>query len=284
MNITENIILAPYTVFNIGGPADFFCEVKNKEELVEVLDWARDNKTPFFIMGAGSNLLVSDDGFRGLAIKMSSQNIDLLGENKIFVAAGVSMARAVNFSIEKGFGGFEWGVGIPGTVGGAVFGNAGCFGGEMKDAVDSVSILERKIFELPNDACEFAYRHSVFKRHPEWIILGATLNFFPGDKEKSRAKVLEYTKKRTASQDIGEKCAGCIFKNPKQDLAAGYLIDKVGLKGAKIGGAMVSGKHANYIVNTGGATARDVKELIMVIKDEVKKVNGILMEEEIRII
>ena len=109
-------------------------------------------------------------------------------------------------------------------------------------------------------------------------------NFFPGDKEKSRAKVLEYTKKRTASQDIGEKCAGCIFKNPKQDLAAGYLIDKVGLKGAKIGGAMVSGKHANYIVNTGGATARDVKELIMVIKDEVKKVNGILMEEEIRII
>ena len=284
MNITENIILAPYTVFNIGGPADFFCEVKNKEELVEVLDWARGNKSPFFIIGAGSNLLVSDEGFRGLAIKMSSQNIDLLGENKIFVAAGVSMARAVNFSIEKGFGGFEWGVGIPGTVGGAVFGNAGCFGGEMKDAVDSVSILERKIFELPNDACEFAYRHSVFKRHPEWIILGATLNFFPGDKEKSRAKVLEYTKKRTASQDIGEKCAGCIFKNPKQDLAAGYLIDKVGLKGAKIGGAMVSGKHANYIVNTGGATARDVKELIMVIKDEVKKVNGILMEEEIRII
>src|SRR3989344_3663842 len=112
MNIKENILLAPYTVFNIGGPADFFCEVKNKEELVEVLDWARDNKTPFFIMGAGSNLLVSDDGFRGLAIKMSSQNIDLLGENKIFVAAGVSMGRAVIFSKKKGFGGFEGGVGI----------------------------------------------------------------------------------------------------------------------------------------------------------------------------
>src|SRR3989344_4357819 len=131
MNIKENILLAPYTVFNIGGPADFFCEVKNKEELVEVLDWARGNKKPFFIMGAGSNLLVSDEGFRGLAIKMSSQKIDLSEENKIFAAAGVSMAKAVNFAIERGLGGFECGVGLPGTLGGSVFGNPGCFGSEM---------------------------------------------------------------------------------------------------------------------------------------------------------
>ncbi|MDO8522669.1 MAG: FAD-binding protein [bacterium] len=351
LNIKENIALAPYTVFKIGGPADYFCEVKNTEELKEALNWADEKKAPYFVLGAGSNLLVSDEGFRGLAIKMNLQELKVVpmrdrdGENLISVASGVSMARVVNFTIENGLGGFEWGIGVPGSIGGSVFGNAGCYGSEMKDVVESVSLLslahsdflalnplsggsdthpkseratastaqlfqdlaqpdgasraipqrrDMRVLEklVPRSQCDFSYRNSIFKKHPEWIILGATLKLLPTDPKKSRAKVLEYSKKRITeetqasgnkgAQEIGAKCAGCIFKNPRPDLAAGFLIDKAGLKGKSIGGARVSDKHANFIINTGGATARDIKELIGVIKDEVQKKHGIDLETEIR--
>jgi UDP-N-acetylmuramate dehydrogenase len=143
--------------------------------------------------------------------------------------------------------------------------------------------------KLISEDCGFSYRHSIFKEHPEWIILGATLKLNLADPVQSRAKVIEYTKKRTASQDIGSKSAGCIFKNhiPAEGgtvIGAGFLIDKAGLKGRSVGGAKVSDKHANFIVNDGTATARDIKELIGVIKDEVRKIHGVMLEEEVRII
>ncbi|OGF70946.1 hypothetical protein A3C73_03935 [Candidatus Giovannonibacteria bacterium RIFCSPHIGHO2_02_FULL_44_11] len=331
VNIKENIALAPYTVFKIGGPADYFCEVKNTEEIKEALNWTGEKKAPFFVLGAGSNLLVSDEGFRGLVIKMNLQELalrksDFPGKSDFLsVGAGVSMARAVNFAIENSLGGFEWGIGVPGSIGGSVFGNAGCYGSEMKDVVESVSVLslahsdflaltlssgaplaqqkseraaasKAQLFQanmrvleklVPRSQCDFSYRHSIFKKHPEWIILGATLKLAPSNPNESRAKVLEYSRKRTQSQDIGSKCAGCIFKNftpigASGSISAGSLIDKAGLKGHKIGGAVVSEKHANFIVNTGGATARDVKALIDVIKTEVKTKHGINLETEIR--
>ena len=148
LNINENIVLAQYTVFKIGGASDYFCIVKNKEELIEALDWANKKSLPFFILGAGSNVLVSDDGFRGLVIKINLQGINVVptqgrdGFNRIAVESGVSMARTVNFAIEHGIGGgFEWGVGVPGSIGGSIFGNAGCYGNEMKDVVESVTVL-----------------------------------------------------------------------------------------------------------------------------------------------
>lgn len=311
ISIKENIPVALYTVFKIGGPAKYFCEVKNKEELIEALDFARSKKAPFFMLGAGSNILVADSGFPGLMIKIGLRELIVApthrdqgrsGENRIFAGAGVSIAKAVNFAVENGFGGFEWGIGIPGTIGGSVFGNSGCYGSEMKDVVGSVDYLEiqksqenlvkanmqKNIRVLqnvaPSEACDFSYRDSTFKKHPEWIILGATLNLKRGNQAESRKKIIEYTKRRAQTQDIGEKCAGCIFKNPKPDLAAAYLIDKAGLKGKVVGNAMVSQKHANYIVNTGGATSADVKNLIEFIKSEVKKVHGITLENEIRFV
>src|SRR3989344_166733 len=142
VNIKEKIPLANYTVFKIGGPADYFCEVKNKEELMEALKWAGSKNLPFFVLGAGSYILVSDEGFRGLVIKMNLQELALRKPDFLFAAAGVSMARVVNFAIENGLGGFEWGIGVPGTIGGSIFGNAGCYGNEMKDVVESVEFLE----------------------------------------------------------------------------------------------------------------------------------------------
>lgn len=302
LNIIENVALAPYTVFKIGGNSDYFCEVKNKEELIEALAWANKKQLAYFILGAGSNVLFPDEGFRGLVIKMNLQGLSKKSDfhhndgspTSIIVEAGVSMARAVSFAIEHGIGrGFEWGVGVPGTIGGSIYGNAGCYGGEMEDVVESVEALNASsphaFQDMPRADCQFSYRHSIFKEHPEWIILGSTLKLNASDPNQSRAKVIEYTKKRTTSQDIGSKCAGCIFKNyiPKdggQAMSAGLLIDKAGLKGRVIGGAMVSGKHANFIVNNGTATARDIVDLIGVIKDEVQKVHGVLLEEEIKII
>ena len=306
INFLKDVPLSSYSVFKIGGPAKYFCEVKNQEELTEALNWASENSTPFFILGAGSNILVSDEGFAGLVIKMGLQELKVAptlggqgrsGENRIFASSGVSMAKVVNFAIENNLAGFEWGIGIPGTIGGSVFGNAGCYGGEMSQVVEQVQLLENV---MPRTECQFSYRNSIFsakggsasggKKHPEWIILGATLNLKKGDPAESRAKVLEYTKKRSQTQDIGEKCAGCIFKNftptgaSEPVLAAAYLIDKAGLKGKTVGKAMVSQKHANYIVNTGGASSLDVKNLIELIKNEVQKAHGVTLEEEIRFV
>ena len=289
--IKENILLAPYTVFKIGGPARFFCEVKDKEDLAEAFLLAKEKSLPVFVLGAGSNVLVSDEGFAGLVIKINFGGLNVVptqgrdGGSKIVASAGVSMARAVNFAAENNLGGFEWGVGIPGTIGGSVFGNAGCYGWEIKDVVDSVEIFDGESFKnLRNSECRFTYRDSIFKKHPDWIIFGATLKLAPAGPKESRAKILEYSKKRAVSQNIGSECAGCIFKNPKPDMAAGFLIDAAGLRGKQFGKAMVSKKHANFIINTGGATARDVRALIGLVKAEVQKKHGVLLEEEIRII
>ena len=299
--IKENILLAPYTVFKIGGPARFFCEVKDKEDLAEAFLLAKEKSLPVFVLGAGSNVLVSDEGFAGLVIKINFGGLNVVptqgrdGGSKIVASAGVSMARAVNFAAENNLGGFEWGVGIPGTVGGSVFGNAGCYGGEIKDVVDSVEIFDGESFKnLRNSECGFAYRDSIFKKHPEWVILEAALNLKKGDSAESRKKILEYSQGRVlektqasgnkGTQEIGAQCAGCIFRNLRADLAAGFLIDTVGLKGKQFGKAMVSKKHANFIINTGGATARDVRALIGLVKAEVQKKHGVLLEEEIRII
>lgn len=284
LDIKENTPLAPYTVFKIGGPARFFCEVKNKEELAEAAGFAKVKSMPVFILGAGSNVLVSDEGFGGLVIKMNLQGFMAYGL-RLTAGAGVSMARAVNFAVDRELGGFEWGVGIPGTIGGSVFGNAGCYSGEMKDVVEAVEIFDGTNFKtLENEKCKFGYRDSIFKKRPGWIIVSAALGLAPGGAKESRAKILEYSKKRALTQDIGSECAGCIFKNFNSDLPAGFLIDKAGLKGRRVGGAVVSSKHANFIVNSGEATARDIRELIELVKSEVQKKHGVLLEEEIRIV
>ena len=311
MEVKENILLAPFTVFKVGGPARFFVEAKTAEEVLEAVTWARGEDMPIFILGFGSNILVSDKGFPGLVLKMELKQISELGaglpaEARVRAEAGVAMARAVSFALENGLTGFEWAIGVPGTIGGSVRGNAGCFGQEMEDAVERIEVLDVEhsrfdIFQV--SACGFSYRESIFKKRPELIVLSATLKLEKGDVEEARTRLAEFTKKRVESQDIGVKTAGSVFKNvpwegnppaggqegikfagsgPKENAAVGYLLESVGLKGFKIGGAQFSRKHANFLLNTGNATAEDIVQLIAIAKERVFETFGVRLEEEIQ--
>ena len=306
MEVKENILLAPFTVFKVGGPARFFVEAKTAEEVLEAVTWARGEDMPIFILGLGSNILVSDNGFPGLAVKMELQELSRVSEESMKAGAGVSMARAVSFALENGLTGFEWAIGVPGTIGGSVRGNAGCFGQEMEDAVERIEVLDVEhsrfdIFQV--SACGFSYRESIFKKCPELIVLSATLKLEKGDVEEARTRLAEFTKKRVESQDIGVKTAGSVFKNvpwegnppaggqegikfagsgPKENAAVGYLLESVGLKGFKIGGAQFSRKHANFLLNTGNATAEDIVQLIAIAKERVFETFGVRLEEEIQ--
>ncbi|MEK7566770.1 MAG: UDP-N-acetylmuramate dehydrogenase [Patescibacteria group bacterium] len=317
-DIQENVSLAYHTVFKIGGPARYFCEIASADELAEAILWAKKNGSPFFILGAGSNVLVADGGYGGLVIKNRADKIELLGgstakrrSNRLKADAGSSMAKVVAESVKAGLSGFEWAIGIPGTIGGSVRGNAGCFGSEIKDVVESVEAFdsEKTInYKLPTINCNFSYRHSLFKENSNLIILSATLKLKSGNPTESQKLISEYAKKRVSSQDIGAKCAGCIFKNvewSRKDLSktefltrfpelkqfsnqksipAGFLIDRLGLKGHKIGGAQISLKHANYFINTGNASAEDVLTLIAVAKEKTQNHYGIYLEKEIQLL
>lgn len=310
MSITlrENELLRPYTVFKIGGSARFFVEVKSTAELKEALGIAKEKAVPFFIAGAGSNILISDKGFGGLYIKNAANNISVEGKT-LHCASGAMMPYAAARAADAGLSGLEWGIGIPGTVGGSVRGNAGCFGGEIKDVLHSAEVFDAVSFRVStfsNRECQFGYRHSVFKKNTGLIVLSAVFALKKGEPESIRARMRELMEKRNNAQDIGVKCAGCIFKNvpwARRDInkdkllkrfpvfkkfesepgvSAGFLIDEAGLKGKRIGGATISRKHANFVVNTSEATAEDVIMLIALAKEYVHRKFGILLEEEIQ--
>lgn len=308
--IQENIILSSYTIYKIGGRARFFVEVKNSEELKEALEMALAHDIKFFILGAGSNILVSDKGFDGLVIRMVGGEIKV-EDNKLIVDSGVMMASAVNASAKAGLTGFEWAIGVPGTVGGSVRGNAGCFGFEIKDFVESVQVCQVsnvgcQVSELTSKDCQFGYRDTIFKKHPEWAILSVILKLEKGDTPEIQARIKKISEERTKKQDIGTKSCGCIFKNVswtrsdirkdvlldkfpelKQfegqlNIPASFLIDESGFKGRCFGKICVSTKHANFFVNEGGATAEEVVIAIAAAKDAVKRKYGIVLEEEIQ--
>lgn len=308
LQIQENVELAPHTVFKIGGPAGFFCQANSADELKEAIGWAKAKNTKFFILGAGSNVLVSDSGFDGLVIKNQANKIEVRGE-MVEAEAGAQMARVVSESVKAGLTGFEWAIGIPGTIGGSVRGNAGCFGSETKDVVESVEVLDSlnaRRYTLDAEKCNFSYRHSIFKENPNLIALSAVLKLEKGDPQKSQELIVQYSKKRLTSQDIGAKCAGCIFKNVEwarrdidkakllkrfpelarfsgqKSIPSGFLIDYLGLKGFRIGQAQISQRHANYFINLGGASAEDVLTLISLAKEKVQNRYGTFLEEEIQ--
>lgn len=311
ISIKENILLAPYTMYKIGGPARFFVEVRNSKELKEALEFASEKGVEFFILGAGSNVLVSDQGFDGMVIRMNMREIHLVGSGKLEAGGGVSMAQAVLTSAKAGLTGFEWGIGVPGTIGGSVRGNAGCFGSEMKDVIESVQVFDagnlgKSDFPILNSECQFAYRDSIFKKHPEWIILSATLKLKKGDTKEIQENIKRITEERTKKQDIGTKSCGCIFKNAvwanlnkeillqrfpelsqfkdRSNIPASFLIDQAGLKGKCIGKICISSRHANFFINEGGATAEEVISAIALAKDAVRNKYGILLEEEIQFV
>ncbi|MDD2731436.1 MAG: UDP-N-acetylmuramate dehydrogenase [Candidatus Portnoybacteria bacterium] len=306
IKILENISLANYTTFRIGGPARYFAVAQNKDELAEAIRWAKEKNRPFFVLGGGSNFLVSDEGFGGLAIKMENTDIKIENDNekcKIGCGAGTPFSRVIIETAKSGYSGAEWGFGIPGTIGGAICGNAGRLGQDISQIVESVKILDAEFNEkeLSNKECEFAYRESRFKKTGE-IILEAVL-FFVKKEQAAINEVLNQAKE-VVKQSPPFPSAGCAFKNYKLKpddillekhpelsgrardgkIGVGFLIDQCGLKGKQIGGAKIWEGHANYIINAGGAKAADVLALIKLAKEAVKEKYGIGLEEEIRIL
>jgi len=291
MEFQKNVSLKDYTTFKIGGRAKYFCSVSTKEELIEAAKFAKKMKLPIFILGAGSNLLISDKGFNGLVIKIqySTSNIQY---SKILTGAGTSLSRLVNVAASAGLTGLEWAAGIPGTVGGAVYGNAGAFGKSMKDVIKTVTVLKipNSKSQIPNKfqtkkyknkECRFGYRDSIFKKRKDLIIISATLQLKKGKKKEIGNIMEEYLEYKKKTQPLNFPSAGSVFKNPKGFFAA-ELVEKCGLKGKKIGNAKFSEKHANFIVNLGGATAQDVKKLINLAKKSVKNKFKVKLEEEIQ--
>jgi UDP-N-acetylmuramate dehydrogenase len=300
MKIKKNVPLAPLSTFKIGGRADFFCEVKKPEDLFEAIRFAKTKGIPYRILAGGSNVVFPDGKLKGLLIKISDGGI-VREKNKLVVGAGVPLAKVVGKSIALGLKGLETLSGIPGTLGGAVVGNAGAYGHSISEVVEKVEIFDGKKRKwLKKRDCQFAYRESVFKRKP-YFVLRAVLRFKKGktaDLKKISQQIIKIRKKKY-KPDL--KCPGSFFKNvlveeisrkslEKIDkskiiegkIPAGYLLEAVGAKGMRVGGIRIADFHGNLFVNQGGAKAADVKKLAKILKGRVFKKFGIRLEEEIR--
>lgn len=274
--------LAPHTTFKIGGIADLFYEAKEEEEIVRAVKLARKLKIPYFILGGGSNLLISDEGFRGLVIKINNKKLEINNNGKIKVDAGVPLSKLVEEVKKKSLTGLEFAVGIPGTVGGAIWGNAGAFQQSIGELVSRLKILneEGRIKWLRLKDCQFSYRQSRFKSSKE-VILEVELKLKKGKRKEIEKKMAENLTKRLSQPK--EPSAGCVFVNPKP-LVAGKLIQECGLKGKRVGDAQISSLHGNFIVNLGKARASEVIKLIKLIKEKVKEKFGVILQEEIQLV
>lgn len=274
-----------HTTFRIGGPADCLVLPQSVEEVEQVVMMCKAYQVPYYILGHGSNILVSDAGMEGVVIKLY-QNLEAFHiEGTIVKAqAGVMLYKLGVALRNAGLTGFEFAAGIPGTLGGAVMMNAGAYGGEMKDIVESVQILDEngKLIELSGEEMDFSYRHSVVEDR-DYIVVGATLRLVKGDPEAIGAKMEELALLRKTKQPLEFPSAGSTFKRP-EGYFAGKLIQDAGLKGYSVGDAQVSEKHSGFVVNKGNATAKDVLQLISDVQRIVKEQFDVLLEPEVRLI
>lgn len=278
----ENKLLSQLCTFGIGGPARFFVEVRTIEDMQKTLIRCRDENLPYFILGKGSNCLFDDRGFDGVVILNKIDFIERETDGRIHVGAGYSFSLLGSQTARNGFAGLEFASGIPGTVGGAVFMNAGANGKETCETLESVDYVtpDGALQVLKKEQLHFAYRTSSFQKMPGAIV---SATFVLSASDTARTRQLEIITYRKNTQPYSDKSAGCIFRNPSCG-AAGALIDRSGLKGSSIGGAKVSEMHANFIVNAGQATSQDVLKLIDIIKHQVKEKEGVELESEVRCI
>lgn len=281
-NISISEPLNRFTTFRIGGPADYYLEPKDREDLLKLIKYLKEIKYPYIIIGNGSNVLISDEGIRGAAISLEAgfTKIEVI-KNKVYAEAGIRLSKLVDVCIEHSLVGIENLAGIPGTLGGAILMNAGAYGGEISDFIKLVEVIDDvEIKFLKKEECGFAYRKSNLENK---IILSAEFELPFGDKVKAKERRKELLLKRNKAQPVELPNAGSIFKNPPGDYAA-RLIEQAGLKGLTIGGAKVSEKHANFIVNFNNASANDVIELMKIIQEKVYEKFGIMLEPEIKMI
>ncbi|MBI3291064.1 UDP-N-acetylmuramate dehydrogenase [Candidatus Falkowbacteria bacterium] len=311
--VKENEILAPHTTFQIGGPAKYFFEAKNNAELLKAIKAAEELKLDYFLLGGGSNILVSDKGIDKFVIKQSNDNFKINGI-KIFCESGALIIEVLDATLTAGLVGWPWAAGLPGTVGGAIRGNAGAYGEGMSDITESVEVYQNgKIKNFTNSQMGFSYRHSIAKEE-NLIILSCVLKLKKGDTGQDRELVDKYNKRRQDTQPVPSQCPnpGCAFKNidlsktkidkkrvmKKLDiteaewqeatkfgkLPISFIFDRLGLKGKTIGGAQVSEKHAAFIINTGQARAEHVVMLMSDLKMRARNELGLALEEEIQLV
>ncbi|MBD3251427.1 UDP-N-acetylmuramate dehydrogenase [Candidatus Uhrbacteria bacterium] len=306
--VVENEPMANHTNFRIGGLARLYYVATSSEVLLEAVKLAVKEEIPWYVYGGGSNLLVSDKGFEGLMIQAANREVEVEG-SKVSCGAGAISSMVARKASEAGLVGFEWAVGVPGTVGGAIFGNAGCYGGEMKDAVMSVRAYhvpsgEERLYT--NEQCRFDYRDSFFKHEPH-VILSCSLVLKSGDREGSLQKLKEISEKRKEHQPLGDSSAGCMFKNfeyqedkqverlkqeidvPQEMLdakriAAGWLIEKCGLRGYELGGVSISRKHGNFLINNGTGTADQVAQIVSICQMTVRDKFHVALQPEVQFV
>ena len=306
MEIKQNVSLVDYTSFKVGGPAKFFCEVKNEEDLKQAVLYARENNLEYFIIGDGSNIVVSDNGFKGLIINIKNKNIEIK-DQEINVEAGLELSDLIRQSMDSSLMGLDALAMIPGTVGGAIYGNAGSFGKQIGDMINQVRVFDINTGEfkdLDKSECGFDYRSSMFKYNHHLIIYSATLRLEKGDAKEIMNNYQANCKYKKENLEW-QPSAGCVFKNIDINnveegnierieneggdltkakevgkIAAGMLIDLLDLKGFSVGGAMVSKVHGNFIINTGKAKAEDIISLQSILKQKVRNKFGIQLELE----
>lgn len=280
--ITYQASLQDYTSFRIGGPADALVEPVDVEDLCRVVAQARAERIPVFVVG-GTNVLVRDGGIRGIVVSLRQlKTIRQEPGHVLYADGGVGMPTLIGYAIRRSLSGLEWGAGIPGTVAGCVVMNAGTRLGEMKDSVKAVRMVDPRgrVVDIPAADIPFSYR----KAHlPRGIVAGVWLQLRPGAHDQIERTVKDYLQYRKDTQPLTWPSAGCVFKNPPQD-SAGRLVDAAGLKGARVGDAQVSDKHANFMVNLGQARAADVLALIRKVRAAVKKQSGVTLELELKVV
>lgn len=275
--------LARHSQFGVGGPARWFVTTRDVAVLAELLRRCHDSGVPVTMLGAGSNTLISDDGIDGLVIRHNDRRLRIIDADTVELGAGAMMPRVALDCATRGLAGIEFGIGVPGTCGASVYGNAGAFGTEMADVLVDCTALDQtgSSTTLPADACDFGYRHSRFKDDLRGsVIVSARLRVHPDDAAAVRERTDAIQAERKASQPYGIRSLGSVFKNPPGD-KAGRLIEAAGLKGRRSGGAQISSKHANFIVNVDHAQASDVLSLVRIAHDSVQQQFGVDLEQEI---
>ena len=271
--------------FRVGGPADILVRPRTEEQLSQILKYIDENALPYLIIGNGSNLLVKDGGIRGIVIEFGDNfnNFEIDG-NIIKAQSGALLAIIGRNAMKNSLTGFEFAAGIPGTLGGALAMNAGAYGGEMKQVVKSVKLMDTdgNIFELSNEEMKFEYRKSLLSS-TDYIVLSAVIELQEGNIDEIKATMADYSNKRVTKQPLNLPSAGSTFKRPEGNFAA-KLIDDCGLRGLTLRGAQVSDKHCGFVVNSGGADAKDILDLMFIVKSTVNGKFGIMLEEEVKII
>ena len=276
--------MSKHTSFKIGGPAEIFIKVNEIKDLQSVLKISKENNIPITVIGNGSNVLVSDEGIKGIVVKIELEKIEIEENEILKVGSGVKLAFLAQKCLKEELEGFEFASGIPGTIGGAIRMNAGAHGSEMKDIVKNITYMTRdgKIQVISNEEAKFEYRTSIFAQK-DYIILEVEMQLRKGNSEEIKGKMDEYAKYRKEKQPIEYPSAGSTFKRGN-DFITAKLIDECGLKGYQIGGAQISEKHAGFIINKGSATAEDVKQLMKYVEEQVYNKFGKKIEAEIEII